>query len=100
MRVILILLVLVTWGCEGRRGVTGPSPESPVIRGRVADYITDVGLSGAEIVLSGPAEVRMTSDARGAYVLPVPPLGRYEISVNGVHAGVGIFGGPTYRGDC
>ncbi len=70
------------------------------IRGRVLDVRTDAGLPGAEVRFSGDTqETHGTTDATGAYIIPMPAIGAFTISVDGKYQGRARVTGSAYRGD-
>ena len=95
-------LVLLTGGCHESQTGPGPSSTAVSIRGRVLAFPSQAGLPGAVIQFQGEPPVgegHATSDASGFYVLSLPMLGTFTVSVDGVYAGTVRVTGPSYRGD-
>lgn len=52
-----------------------------VIRGRVTDAASGIGLAGAEIIVIGRDTARLTANEHGEWVLPLPSTGTYRVRV-------------------
>jgi hypothetical protein len=102
MRLVLAILLLLSAGCGESQTPTGPSdggvnPDGSVrVSGRVLDFATGLGVSGANVVFGDTTAV---SRAGGSYVLVVPSTGPYQPRVDGVLMGNSRVTGSTYRGD-
>lgn len=90
----LAALILLTVGCHGLQMPSGPSSNG--VSGRVIDFASGVGVSGASIVFG---ERTARTDANGTYTIDSLASGQYEPLVDGVWMGQSRVTGPGYRGD-
>jgi hypothetical protein len=89
---MLACTILLALGC-GAKTPTSPSG-GVTVSGRVLDFGTGLGVSGATVVFSDTA----VTDANGSYTMTVPP-GSYTPLVDGVAMGDARVRGSSYRGD-
>ncbi len=92
-RLALTIVVVIAVACD-RQTPSGPS--SGVVSGRVIDFASGVGVSGATVVFG---ELTSMTDAIGKYTFPSLPSGRYEPRVDGLWMGISQVTGANYRGD-
>lgn len=72
----------------------------PSVRGRVTDFRTSAGVPSVVVQLTGQSEDRRaTTDASGAYVMPMPSIGVFTLVVDSRDAGRVRLTGSDYRGD-
>jgi hypothetical protein len=93
MRVVVTASVLLTAGCSTQQTPTTPSVGVRV-SGRVLDFTTGLGVSGATVVFGNTA----VTNAGGSYAIIVP-AGSYEPLVDGVWMGQARVRDSIYRGD-
>jgi hypothetical protein len=92
----VVVLVVLTVGCE-KQPSTGPSSGVVSVSGRVLNFVTNIGVSGATVAFG---DVTTVTDAGGLYTVVLPAIGRYDPRVDGAWIGDRIYvTGPTYRGD-
>lgn len=85
--------VLLALACGAQQTPTAPS-SGVSVSGRVLDFGTGLGVSGATVVIAASA----VTDASGAYTMTVP-AGSYVPLVDGVAMGEARVRGLAYRGD-
>jgi len=90
----LAALILLTVGCHGLQMPSGPSSNG--VSGRVIDFASGVGVSGASVVFG---ERTAITDASGRYTFDYLASGQYEPRVDGVWMGQSRLTAPGYRGD-
>lgn len=72
----------------------------PSVRGRVTDFLTGNGVPAVQVQLTGQSkDTRATTDANGAYVMPMLPLGRFSVAVDSRPVGSARLTGIQFRGD-
>jgi hypothetical protein len=92
---VVVLLVLAV-GCD-RRLSTGPSSGGVSVSGRVLNFATNTGVSGATVAFG---DVTTVTDAGGSYTLALAAIGLYEPLVDGASISSRVrVTGSTYRGD-
>lgn len=70
------------------------------VRGRVTDFRMASGVPGVVVQFTGQSQnIRATTDANGAYVMPMPAIGVFTVVVDSRGAGTARLTGVTYRGD-
>jgi hypothetical protein len=77
-------------------GPSAPSNTDVRVTGRVIDFATNAGVSGARVAFG---DITATADASGSYTLTLPATGRFEPLVDGAWMGISRPTAPTYRGD-
>jgi carboxypeptidase family protein len=87
-------VVVLTVGCDRQQTPSGPS--SVGVSGRVIDFSSGVGVSGASVVFG---ETTAMTDANGKYTIDHLASGQYEPRVDGAWMGQSRVTGPGYRGD-
>lgn len=92
LAVAVVLLLAV--GCD-KQPPTGPSSNGVTVSGRVLNFTTNTGVSGATVAFN---DVTTMTDAGGSYTLAVPAIGLYEPLVDGDWMGSTRVT-LTYRGD-
>ena len=90
---VVVLLVLAV-GCD-KQSSTGPSSSGVTVSGRVLNFATNTGVSGATVAFG---EVTTMTEGGGSYTLAVPAIGLYEPLVDGDWMGSTRVT-LTYRGD-
>jgi hypothetical protein len=108
-KLALAVLAALMCACHERQTPSAPSPnERPTpapnnqpIRGRVLDFATQAGVSGALVEFRTTQDLvaTATTDASGSYVVPAETIGGFSVSVNGASAGTVRVYRPEYRGD-
>ena len=93
----VVVLVVLTVGCE-KQPSTGPSSGGVSVSGRVLNFVTNIGVSGATVAFGA---VTTVTDAGGSYTLVVPAIGRYDDAlVDAALIGQRVdVTGSAYRGD-
>src|SRR5258705_8457645 len=79
----VVVLVVLPVGCDKQSSTrtsisgpsTGPSSGGVSVSGRVLNFATNTGVSGATVAFG---EVTAVTDAGGSYTLVVPAIGRYD----------------------
>ena len=92
----VVVLVVLTVGCE-KQSSTGPSSGEVSVSGRVLNFVTNIGVSGATVAFGA---VTTVTDAGGSYTLTLPAIGLYEPLVDGATITHRVrVTGSAYRGD-
>jgi hypothetical protein len=90
---VVVVLVLAV-GCD-KQPPTGPSSSGVTVSGRVLNFATNTGVSGATVAFG---DVTTMTDAGGSYTLALPAIGLYEPLVDSEWMGSTRVT-LTYRGD-
>jgi len=106
MRIRILVLPLLLTAC----GDAPTAPSGPAtIAGRVIDYATGAGVSGATVGFgqafttnAGTSIVTpytAVADASGVYSVALPRVAHYEVAIDGGSFGSAEITSPSYRGD-
>jgi hypothetical protein len=100
---VAVVLPLVVWACNS--SPSAPSATAPSVVGRVLDFQTNTGVSGATIVFADPsttativALARSTADAGGSYQMSLA-AGRYSVYIDNAYGGLALVHMGTNRTD-
>jgi hypothetical protein len=104
------ILLIAAVGCDSGSpavpsvGHAVPRGRPVTLSGRVLNFATGVGLSGATLGFTGadaalPPEATMVTDASGSYKVALPELGVHYALVDGVQVGLLRVTGSDDRGD-
>jgi hypothetical protein len=96
----VVFLSCVVAACGG--GPTEPSPGDTTIGGRVVDFQTQAGVSGAALRFQDERQgldIGALTDANGSYSLPASTSGTFTVSVNGDPQAFVHVNGSRFVGD-
>jgi hypothetical protein len=92
----LPVLVALAVGCD-KQPSTGPTSGGVSVSGRVLNFTSGTGVSGATVAFG---DVTTVTDAVGSYTSALPAIGLYEPMVDGANISSRVrVTGSTYRGD-